>query len=42
MDVYDLLADGEGNLKEEYSYDGLHLSDEGYKVITKEVMKVLK
>lgn len=42
MDVYDLLADGEGNLKEEYSYDGLHLSNEGYKVITKEVMKVLK
>ena len=42
MDVYDLLADGDGNLKEEYSYDGLHLSNEGYKVITKEVMKVLK
>lgn len=42
IDVYDLLADGDGNLKESYSYDGLHLTEDGYQVITKEINKVLK
>ena len=30
MDVYDLLADEDGNLKSSYSYDGLHLNENGY------------
>lgn len=37
IDMYDLLKDEEGNLKEEYTKDGLHLSDKGYEVVTKEI-----
>lgn len=42
MNIHDLLIDDDGNLKEEYTNDGLHLTDSAYKVITEEVMKVLK
>lgn len=42
MNIHDLLIDENGNLKSEYTYDGLHITKEGYKVITEEVMKVLK
>ena len=34
IDIYSKLADDEGNLKEEYTYDALHLTDEGYQVVT--------
>lgn len=45
IDTFDLLKDPDSDdvkLKEEYSKDGLHLSDSGYKVLTKELMKYLK
>ncbi len=32
IDLHPLLADGQGNLKAEYTYDGVHLLFEGYKL----------
>ena len=34
IDLYSLLIDEEGYLKEEYSKDGLNLNEEGYSVVT--------
>lgn len=34
INMYDKLIDEKGNLKEEYSVEGLHVSDEGYEYIT--------
>lgn len=42
VNIYDLLVDDEGNLNEEYTKDGLHVDSDGYKVITKELMKILE
>lgn len=42
INVHDLLVDDEGNLKEEFTNDGLHLRTAGYKVVTDEIMKILK
>lgn len=42
MNIHDLLVDEDGNLNSEYTYDGLHITDAGYKIITEEVMKILK
>lgn len=45
IDMYDLLLDSESDkdrLFEDYSKDGLHISDEGYEVITEELMKYIK
>lgn len=41
MNIYDLLLDEDGNLKLDYTVEGLHINDEGYEVITEEVMKVI-
>lgn len=41
IDMYSLLVDDVGNLKIEYTTDGLHISDEGYEVITDELMKYI-
>lgn len=41
IDIYSLLKDKDGNLKLEYAADGLHVSDEGYEVITKELKKYM-
>lgn len=41
LDFTDMLADRNGNLKEEYTFDGLHLSAAGYEVTTKEIAKHL-
>lgn len=42
IDLYPLLIDDEGNLKLEYTTEGLHISDEGYEIITKELNKYLE
>lgn len=42
MNIFKMLADEEGNLNEDYTYDGLHLNKNGYKVVTAETMKLLK
>ncbi len=41
LDLTDILSDKNGNLKEEYTYDGLHLSAAGYEATTKEIAKHL-
>ena len=40
--MYSLLEDKDGNLKLEYTNEGLHMSDEGYEVITKELKKYMR
>jgi len=42
IDLYSKLIDKEGNLKIEYTKEGLHISDEGYEFITKELEKYIK
>lgn len=42
IDVYSLLEDEDGNLKEEYTKEGLHLSEEGYEVVTKKLSTYLE
>ena len=42
IDLYSKLIDEDGNLKLEYTREGLHISDEGYKFITKELEKYIK
>ena len=41
INTYDELLDDDGNLKKDYSEDGLHLSSEGYDVVTKSLEKYL-
>lgn len=41
INMYDKLIDEDGNMKLEYTREGLHLSDEGYKVVTKELSKYI-
>jgi lysophospholipase L1-like esterase len=42
VDVYSALADEDGNLKIEYTVDGLHLSTEGYSVVSKLLKTYIK
>lgn len=42
IDLYNKLVDDDGNLNISYTKDGLHISDDGYKVITDELMKYIK
>lgn len=41
INIYDKLVDNEGLLNEDYTTDGLHINDNGYDVITKELKKYL-
>ena len=41
LDFYSLLSDSDGSLKLDYTTDGLHLSEEGYRVVTNEIMKII-
>ena len=41
IDLYDELDDDEGNLAEDYTEDGLHLSEEGYEVVTEKLKEYL-
>ena len=42
IDLYSVLVDYNDNIKLDYTTDGLHLSDEGYKVVTREIKKYMK
>ena len=42
LDVTDKLKDETGNLKKEYTFDGLHLNVSAYKVIAENVIPLLK
>lgn len=41
IDLTEKLVDANGNLKEDCTYDGLHLSAKGYEVTTSEIVKLL-
>lgn len=41
IDLYSKLIDDDGNLKLDYTKEGLHLNDKGYKVITRVIKNVL-
>ena len=41
IDLYSKLIDEDGNLKLDYTKEGLHLNDNGYKVITRVIKNVL-
>ncbi len=41
INMYDLLKDEDDNLKLDYTVDGLHISDQGYKVITKKIKEII-
>ncbi|MEE1321086.1 MAG: GDSL-type esterase/lipase family protein [Acutalibacteraceae bacterium] len=41
IDLTAVLSDENGNLRSEYTYDGLHLTAQGYAVTTKEIRKNL-
>ncbi len=42
LDITDKLKDETGNLKKEYTYDGLHLNINAYKVVAENVIPLLK
>lgn len=39
IDVNDNLKDGQGRLKAEYTIEGMHIKEEGYRAILDEVLK---
>lgn len=39
IDVSDKLKDGQGNLKAEYTIEGMHIKEEGYRAILNDVLK---
>ena len=41
INVYDLLLDEEGNLKIDYTTDGLHITSDGYEIITNKLKEYL-
>ena len=41
IDMYTELKDEDGNLNVDYTVDGLHISDEGYEVITKKINEAI-
>ena len=42
INMYDELVDKNGNLKLEYTKEGLHMSDDGYKINTKKLKKYVE
>ena len=45
INLFDLLVDPdqeEAEIRDEYSDDGLHLTEEGYEIVTKEIMKYIE
>ncbi|MBQ8131909.1 MAG: hypothetical protein IJ193_05405 [Bacilli bacterium] len=42
IDLYKLFYDDKEGLKLEYTKDGLHLNDSGYRIMTDEIMKYIK
>lgn len=42
LDFTDKLKDKNGNLKEEYTYDGLHINAMAYEIVAENVMTLLK
>lgn len=42
INIHDLLLDKDGNLKLEYTNEGLHINPNGYKIITREIKKYIE
>ena len=42
IDMYQELIDEDGNLKLDYTKDGLHLTNEGYAVVTKKRLQYMQ
>ncbi len=42
LDFTDKLKDKDGNLKQEYTYDGLHINAQAYKVVAENVIPLLR
>ncbi|MBR5203575.1 MAG: GDSL family lipase, partial [Clostridia bacterium] len=42
LDLTDQLKDETGNLRKEYTYDGLHLNISAYKIIAEKIIPLLK
>jgi lysophospholipase L1-like esterase len=42
LDMYNKLSDENGNLKPEYTYDGLHLNSDGYSKVSNEIKKCIE
>ena len=42
IDMFSELVDSDGNLKLEYTEEGLHMSDDGYDKITEVLIKYIK
>lgn len=42
INIFDILKDDESNLARKYTYDGLHLNEQGYIVVTKVLKEILK
>lgn len=42
LDLTDELRDADGNLKKEFTYDGLHINVEAYKIVAENVIPLLK
>lgn len=42
LDFTDELKDSNGNLKQEYTYDGLHINAQAYEIVAKNVIPLLK
>lgn len=41
LDIHRLLVDSEGNLDKDFTMDGLHINDKGYKIISKTIKQYL-
>lgn len=42
LDITDKLKDTDGNLKKEFTYDGLHINVKAYKIIAENIIDLLK
>ena len=42
INIFDLLKEEDGTINEDYTLEGLHINEEGYKVITNALMKYVK
>lgn len=41
INIYDRLLDNDGYLNRNFTYDGLHINDAGYEIVTEEIRKTL-
>ena len=42
MNIFEFLVDEEGNLSKNYTEDGLHINSDAYKMVTREILDLIK